>query len=100
MKNRILNEWKGRKVVVRSHDAGVYYGTLEDADGSTVRLSSVRNIWHWTGANCLADVAEKGITGDKVSRVVSEMVLLDVCQVLPCSAAAIANLEGQPVWTA
>lgn len=88
-----------KKVLVRSYDAGVYFGTLTKVEGETVRLEKVRNIWHWTGANSLSDVALNGITGDRVTPEVSCMVLNRVCQILPLSEKAITNLESQPVWT-
>lgn len=87
-----------KKVLVRSYDAGVYFGTLTQVEGDTCRLENVRNIWHWTGASCLSQIANDGITGDKVSPVVSSMVLNRVCQILPLSEKAIVNLEGQKAW--
>lgn len=86
------------KVLVRSYDAGVYFGTLTKVEGDICRLENVRNIWHWTGASCLSQIANDGITGDQVSPVVSSMVLNRVCQILPLSDKAISNLEAQPVW--
>lgn len=96
--NGVADSYIGKKVLVRSYDAGVYFGTLEDMDGETVRMSNVRNIWHWTGASCLSQIANDGITGDKVSPVVSSMVLNRVCQVIPLTQKAIDNLENQPIW--
>ena len=43
---KIAEDLKGKKVLVRSYDAVVYFGTLEDMEDDTVRLSNVRNIWH------------------------------------------------------
>lgn len=58
----------GKKVLVRSSEAGVYFGTLEQVEGTTVRLANVRNIWYWEGATCLAQIANDGINGGKVSQ--------------------------------
>lgn len=88
----------GKKVLVRSYDAGIYFGTLTHVNGETVRMENVRNIWHWTGASCLAQIANEGITGDRVSPIVDSMVLNRVCQILPLTEKAIKNLEAQPVW--
>lgn len=88
-----------KKVLVRSYDAGVYFGTLIKVEGETVKMSNVRNIWHWTGASCLSQIANDGITGDRVSPVVESMILNRVCQILPLSDKAIKNLEEQPVWS-
>ena len=89
----------GKKVLVRSYDAGVYFGTLVEVDGETVSVSNVRNIWQWEGASCLSQVANDGIKGGKVSPVVESMILNKVCQIIPCSDVAIQNLEGQRVWS-
>ena len=94
----IAKEFIGKKMLVRSYEAGVYFGTLEEMEGETVKMSNVRNIWHWTGASCLSQIANDGITGDKVSPVVSSMVINRVCQIMPLSDKAIANLESQPSW--
>jgi hypothetical protein len=96
--NGVADSLIGKKVLVRSNDAGVYFGTLEEMYGDTVRVTNVRNIWHWTGATCLSQIANDGITGDKVSSVVSSMVLTRVCQVIPLTQKAIDNLEKQPIW--
>ena len=95
---KIAEDLKGKKVLVRSYDAVVYFGTLEDMEDDTVRLSNVRNIWHWKGASCLSQIANDGITGDKVSPVVSSMVITRVCKVMPLSEKAISNLESQLAW--
>ena len=87
-----------KKVLVRSYDAGVYFGTLTKVKGETVRMENVRNIWHWTVASCLLQIANNGITGDKVSPVVGSMVINRVCQIFPLTDKAIENLEAQPVW--
>lgn len=87
-----------KKVLVRSYDAGVYFGTLTNVEGETVRMENVRNIWYWTGASCLSQIANDGIKGEKVSPVVGSMVLNRVCQILPLTDKAIENLEAQPVW--
>lgn len=94
----MYQEMLGKKVLVRSYDAGVYFGTLAKVEGDVVRMENVRNIWKWEGASCLSQIANDGIHAGKVSPVVSSMVLNRVCQILPLSETAIANLEGQRVW--
>ena len=99
MKENIKNsEYCGKKVLVRAYGAGVYFGTLEWLDGEMAKLSNVRNIWHWTGASCLSQIANEGVTGDKIGPVVESMVLNRVGQIIPLSEAAILNLEKQPQW--
>lgn len=87
-----------KKVLVRSYHAGVYFGTLTKVEGETVRMENVRNIWHWTGASCMSQIANDGIKGNKVSPVVGSMVINRVCQILALTDTAIKNLENQPIW--
>ena len=94
MYKNILNQ----KCLVRSYDAGVYFGTVTNIDGETVRMEQVRNIWCWEGASCLSQIANDGIRGGKVSPVVSSMILNRCCQIIPCTDRAIKNLENQRVW--
>ena len=86
------------KCLVRSFDAGVYFGTVTNIDGETVHIENVRNIWRWEGASCLSQIANDGIRGGKVSPVVGSMILNRCCQIIPCTDKAITNLEKQPVW--
>lgn len=93
-----MEDYKGQKVLVRSYNAGVYFGTMTDMNGDQVELSNVRNIWRWEGASCLSQIANDGIKDGRVSPMVNSMVINGVCQIIPLSDNAISNLEGQPLW--
>lgn len=93
-----MKKFIGKKVLVRSAQAGVYFGTLTSVEGETVIMTNVRNIWSWSGASCLSQIANDGINDGKVSPVVEKMGINGVCQIIPLSDTAITNLEGQPVW--
>lgn len=94
----LAKEFIGKKVLVRSYDAGVYFGTLEKVEGETVLMKTVRNIWRWNGATCLSQIANDGIQGGRVSQEVGSMILNRVCQIIPLGEKAIKNLEEQPAW--
>ena len=94
----MYEDYLNKKVLVRSYNAGVYFGTLVAVEGDTAKLENVRNIWHWTGASCLSQIANDGITGNKVGPVVSSMILNRVCQIMPLTDKATKNLESQPIW--
>ena len=93
-----MKEYIGKKVLVRSYDAGVYFGTLEKIENDTCKVSKVRNIWRWEGASCLSQIANDGIRDGKVSPEVSSMILNRVCQIIPLTDKAIANLESHKPW--
>ena len=94
----MYEEFLHKKVLIRCVNSGVYYGTLENIEGSTAVLSNLRNIWLWEGATCLAQIANDGIRGGKVSQEVSEAVFTDVCQVFPLTEIAILSLDKIPAW--
>lgn len=95
-----MQEYIGKKVLIRANGAGVYFGTLEKMEGNHVKVANVRNIWHWKGASCLSQIANEGVAGDKIGPVVSSMVINNVLQVMPLTDKAITNLENQPEWKA
>lgn len=94
----MYKEFIGKKVLARSYDAGLYYGTLVEAEGDVVKLANVRNIWSWEGATCLSQIANDGITSGKVSQVVSSMVLTRVCQVVLMTDFAVDVLDLIEPW--
>lgn len=93
-----MENYIGKKVLVRAYEAGVYFGTLECYDDNKVKLSNVRNIWSWEGATCLSQIANDGIRSGKVSPIVESMIIGNWCQIIPLSETAIKNLEKQHIW--
>ena len=97
-----MKNYYGEKVLVRGIQSGVYFGTLVERKGQEVEMKDVRNIWRWEGANTLLDLAENGVARPnscKFSNKVDSLVLTDVCEIVPCSDKAIANIEGVTEWT-
>lgn len=94
----MYKEFIGKQVLVRSYDAGVYYGELAAVEGDQVKVKNVRNIWSWEGATCLSQIANDGIKTGNVSQVVSSMVLMRVCQILPLTDKALNNLNSIKAW--
>lgn len=87
----------GKFVVVRTINAGVHFGTLEEyttEDRKGVRLSNARRLWQWSGALSLSEVAMKGITisSSKVSVVVDEIEITQAIEIIPVSKHS--NLPG------
>lgn len=80
--------------VIRTFSAGVHVGILESRDGREVVLSDSRRIWKWSGANTLNEIALRGIGGGKVSEAVASITLTEAIEVIPCTAAAEANLRA------
>ena len=91
----------GKKVIVRGVQSGVFYGVLESLDGQIAELSNCRNIWYWSGANNLNQMALDGVKNPgecKISQAVESIVLTDICEVIPCSKKSIKCLDGVEIW--
>lgn len=100
--SKVTNNMIGKKVIARGTNSGVFYGTLAEQDGQEVRLTNVRNIWRWSGARCLMDMAKYGVSYPddcKFSVVLSEIVMEDCVQILPVEEKAANIIEAVPEWT-
>jgi hypothetical protein len=88
---------KGTFVVVRTMGAGVHFGTLEEKQGQSIRLSNARRLWQWAGALSLSEVAAKGVTisSSKISVPVEEIILDTAIEVIKVSKTS--NLPGNEV---
>ena len=97
-----MTNLKGKEVVVRGIQSGVFFGTLESIDGQTVELSHARNIWRWSGATNLNQIAMDGVDTasdyTRISMTVDTLVLTDICEIIPLSEKAESILEEAPVW--
>lgn len=93
----------GKKCIVRCDGAGVFFGTLEEITDSCARISNVRQLWYWSGAASLMEMAKKGVKRPencKFTVTVSEIEVDNVVQVLPCTEEAIKSIEGVKSWEA
>lgn len=92
----------GKKVLIRSYAAGVFFGTLEKEEytlaGKVVVLSNSRRIHYWEGAASLSQVALDGIKNGRVAMVEPMKEVVNVIETTLLSDVAISNLENQPVW--
>ena len=86
---------------MRGIQSGVYFGTLCERHGQEVTLEKARNIWYWSGAASLLQLANEGVKNQNSSKftvTVDRLLLLDVVEIVPCTDEAIANIESTGVW--
>lgn len=97
-----MKNYIGKKCIVRCDRSGVFFGTLEEMEGQQARISNVRNIWWWEGAASVMQLAKEGTKNPrdcKFTVTVSEIVVTDVIQVIPCTKEAVANIEAVNPWS-
>ena len=94
-----LNSMIGKKVIVSTYAAGVWFGTLEQKSGKEVILKDARRMWKWGAKEgiSLSACALYGVKNDE-SKIIEpvESVWLEAIEIIPCSEAAIQSLEDAP----
>jgi hypothetical protein len=92
-----------KKVIVRSPEAGVFYGEMPNKiDASRiVKLLNARQIWYWDGAATLMQLAKSGTTKPeecKFTVTVDEITICNVSEIIPCTNAAMVSIDSVKEW--
>jgi len=94
-----LNSMVGKKCVVRTYSAGVWFGEIAVQSGNEVIVKNARRMWKWWAEEgiSLSSVALHGIKQDQ-SKIVESVpaVWLDAIELIPASDKAITSIEGAP----
>lgn len=91
----------GKRVIVRGDRSGLFFGTLERREGREVELTNVRRLWYWSGAASDFQLAAEGVKCPaecRFTQPIFSLEVLDAIEVLPCTEAAIANIEAVEIW--
>ena len=95
----------GEKVIIRSYGAGVFFGTLNEAekceDKWTVELLNCRRLWRWDGACSITQLAVDGTknpSGCNFTITEPSIVVSSVIELHKCSEKAINSIETVPEW--
>ena len=90
-----------QKYIIRGDRSGVFYGEILSRNGAEVEIRNCRRLWYWSGAASLSQLALEGVTRPrdcKFTVTVPLLVILDAIELIPCSEAACASIDGVPVW--
>ena len=94
-----LSSMLGKKVIIRTYSAGVWFGELEQKAGNEVILKNARRMWKWRAKDgiSLSACALYGVKHDG-SKIVEpvESVWLEAIEIIPCTDKAIESLEDAP----
>ena len=94
-----LSSMLGKKVIIRTYSAGVWFGELEQKAGNEVILKNARRMWKWWAKDgiSLSACALYGVKHDG-SKIVEpvESVWLEAIEIIPCTDKAIESLEDAP----
>lgn len=94
---------KNSFVIVRARDAGVHAGYYQSHAGREVKLTNAIRLWKWWSSFTLSNLAIEGVLKGKESEVrfsrpASELLILDACEIIECSAKARKSIEGVSPW--
>ena len=92
-----LNDMVGRKCIIRTYSAGVWFGEVEKKAGAEVIVKNARRLWYWKAKKSisLSAVAEYGIdtSACKFAPAVPS-VWLEAIELIPCSGIALTEIAG------
>jgi len=90
-----LNNMIGKKVIIRTYSAGVFFGTLEQKAGNEVILKDARRMYYWKAKQgiSLSACALYGV--QDYSQIIEpvESIWLEAIEIIPCTTVAITTLE-------
>lgn len=92
-----LSAMVGKKCIVRTYSAGVWYGEIEQKAGNEVIVKDARRLWQWKAAKSisLSGVAVHGVSqADCKFAPAVELVWLEAIELIPCTNMAVASIEG------
>lgn len=94
---------KTQKYILRSPDAGVFYGEMNgEVDSSRiVKLTNARQIWYWEGAATLLQLAKYGTSKPsacKFTVTVDEITICNVSEIIPCTEEAMESIDAVVEW--
>ena len=90
-----------KKVIIRTINAGVFFGEIKSRKKDEVVISNCRRLWFWSGAASLSQLATEGVKNPsncKFTVIVKEMTILGVIEIIPCTKRAIESINNVPIW--
>lgn len=92
----------GKYCIVRTYSAGVFAGTLKERNGKEAIVTDARRIWYWSGAASLSQLAVDGTSDPENCKFpcpVSEVLLTEAIEIIPCTKKAEKSIKEVPEWT-
>lgn len=91
-----LNAMVGKKCVVRTYSAGVWFGEIEQKSGNEVIVKNARRLWWWKAAESisLSAVALYGLASDSKVAAPVASVWLEAIELIPATSKSIDSIEG------
>lgn len=95
-----LNDMVGKKCIVRTYSAGVWFGEIEQKAGKEVIVKNARRLWRWhTKKSISLSAIAMGDIDESKCRIAESVpqVWLEAIELIPASSSAIKTIEGAKV---
>lgn len=96
-----MKKFLNKYCVVRSANAGVFFGIVKRINGEIVEMEKARKLYFWDGAFAVEGLAQNGVTKPqncKFTCFVDNLIINGVNQILICSEKSIESLSGVSEW--
>lgn len=90
-----------QRYIIRGDRSGVFFGEIAERSGREVTIRNCRQLWYWSGAMDLRQIAAEGVKDPehcKFTLTVNELTILDAIELIPCTVAACASIDGVKAW--
>ena len=90
-----------RYCMIRTYSAGVFAGYLKEINGKIGTVLQARRIYYWDGAASLSQLATAGTSKPENCKFpceVTEVILTEIIEVIPCTEKARLSIKGVKVW--
>ena len=97
-----INKKGLRYCVVRSYTSGVFIGDVGKIENRQATVYNARRLWYWDGANSLSQLAMEGVTKPqncKFPVALPEVILTDICEVIPATEVCKKSIDGVKIWS-
>jgi len=88
----------GKKCIIRTYSAGVWFGEVIAKTKDEVVLKNARRMYKWVTTDkgiTLSEVSLTGVTSESKIQKAVDRVWLQQIEIIPCTEIAIKNIEGQ-----
>lgn len=93
------NPFFGEMAIIRTYNAGVFFGTVDERFGKKILIKNARRMWRWKANNSisLSGCALYGIVNheSKICAPVSKILLEDI-EIIECTQIAIDSILNCP----
>ena len=94
----IISSLIGKKVIIRTYSAGVFFGELVEKTKDEVILKNARRLYFWKttdGGLSLSEVALTGLHKDSKVCAPTNLHWMQAIEIIPCTNESINSIESQ-----